>query len=159
MAQSGSEAKRTGLPILVAAVCGLAFALSACTSTGPAVKTVAKAQPKSKEYFSEKEYGVRASPRVVDVALASMPGAKMKRLPRGGGREQLGKPYKIRGKWYVPKEDPQYRAAGMASWYGDAFHGRLTANGEIYDMNHLSAAHPTMPLPSYARVTNKANGH
>ena len=59
---------------------------------------------------------------------------------------------------YVPQEDPNYRASGIASWYGDAFHGRLTANGEIYDMNHLSAAHPTMPLPSYARVTNKANG-
>lgn len=114
---------------------------------------------KSKEYFSEKAYGVKASPRVVNVALATMPGTKFKRLPRGGGRDQLGKPYKIKGKWYVPQEDPDYRAQGIASWYGDAFHGRLTANGEIYDMNHLSAAHPTMPLPSYARVTNKANGH
>ncbi|MBX9461651.1 MAG: septal ring lytic transglycosylase RlpA family protein [Aquamicrobium sp.] len=79
-------------------------------------------------------------------------------LPRGGGREQVGKPYKVKGKWYHPKEVPGYRNAGMASWYGDAFHGRLTANGEIYDMTHLTAAHPTMPLPSYARVTNRANG-
>ena len=47
----------------------------------------------------------------------------------------------------------------MASWYGDAFHGRRTANGEIYDKDSLSAAHPTMPLPSYARVTNLGNGH
>ncbi|MGB8819316.1 MAG: septal ring lytic transglycosylase RlpA family protein [Rhizobiaceae bacterium] len=120
---------------------------------------VAKKSSQSKEYFAEKEYGVKASPRVVNVAMASVPGMKMKRLPRGGGRDQLGKPYQIKGKWYYPKEDPTYRAAGIASWYGDAFHGRLTANGEIYDMNHLSAAHPTMPLPSYARVTNKSNGN
>ncbi len=80
------------------------------------------------------------------------------RLPRGGGRDQLGKPYKVRGKWYYPKEDKSYRKVGAASWYGDAFHGRLTANGEIYDMTHLTAAHPTMPLPSYARVTNTKNG-
>ena len=59
---------------------------------------------------------------------------------------------------YYPKEDKNYSKVGLASWYGDAFHGRLTANGEIYDMTHLTAAHPTMPLPSYARVTNLENG-
>ena len=59
---------------------------------------------------------------------------------------------------YYPKEDKNYKKVGLASWYGDAFHGRLTANGEIYDMTHLTAAHPTMPLPSYARVTNIENG-
>ena len=159
MALFGSGLARTGRIKPAALLCGIALALSACTSTGPKVTTVSKSTVKSKEYFSEKDYGVKASPRVVDVALASIPGMKMKRLPRGGGREQVGKPYKIRGKWYVPQEDPNYRASGIASWYGDAFHGRLTANGEIYDMNHLSAAHPTMPLPSYARVTNKINGN
>ena len=138
-------------------LCASALALSACNSTGPKVTLVQKS--KSKEYFSEKDYGVKASPRVVNVAMASIPGMKMKRLPRGGGRDQIGKPYKVKGKWYYPKEVEGYRAAGTASWYGDAFHGRLTANGEIYDMNHLSAAHPTMPLPSYARVTNKKNGN
>jgi rare lipoprotein A len=138
-------------------LCASALALSACTSSGPKVTMVQKS--KSKEYFSEKAYGVKASPRVVNVAMATLPGMKMKRLPRGGGRDQIGKPYKVKGKWYYPKEDQNYRAAGTASWYGDAFHGRLTANGEIYDMNHLSAAHPTMPLPSYARVTNKKNGN
>ena len=138
-------------------LCASAVALTACTSTGPKVTMVKKTR--SKEYFSEKDYGVKASPRVVDVAMASLPGMKMKRMPRGGGRDQIGKPYKVKGKWYVPKEDPNYHVAGTASWYGDAFHGRLTANGEVYDMNHLSAAHPTMPLPSYARVTNKKNGN
>ncbi|SQF95807.1 septal ring lytic transglycosylase RlpA family protein [Bartonella quintana] len=74
------------------------------------------------------------------------------------GRAIIGKPYKIKGKWYYPKNDPTYKRVGQASWYGSDFHGRLTANGEIYDMNLLTAAHPTMPLPSYARVTNLENG-
>ncbi len=120
--------------------------LAACTSSQPQVTASRK---QSKEYFSEAAYGVKASPRVSN---------KRSRLPRGGGRDQLGKPYKVGGKWYHPKEDPNYKRVGAASWYGDAFHGRLTANGEIYDMTHLTAAHPTMPLPSYARVTNTKNG-
>lgn len=102
-------------------------------------------KPRSKEYFAETEYGVKASPRA-------------NFMRRGGGRDQLGKPYQVRGKWYYPKEDRHYAKVGLASWYGDAFHGRLTANGEVYDMTHLTAAHPTMPLPSYARVTNLKTG-
>ncbi|EJF75871.1 septal ring lytic transglycosylase RlpA family protein [Bartonella alsatica] len=74
------------------------------------------------------------------------------------GRAIVGKPYKIKGKWYYPQNDPTYKRVGEASWYGSDFHGRLTANGEVYDMNLLTAAHPTMPLPSYARVTNLKNG-
>ena len=57
-----------------------------------------------------------------------------------------------------PAENPHYAAVGLASWYGEDFHGRYTANGEIFDLNGISAAHPTMPMPSYARVTNLANG-
>ncbi len=106
-------------------------------------------KPRSKEYFAESEYGVKASPRV---------SFKMSGLQRGGGRDQLGKPYQVRGKWYYPKEDKRYAKKGLASWYGEAFHGRLTANGEVYDMTHLTGAHPTMPLPSYARVTNLKTG-
>ena len=89
------------------------------------------------------------SPRVVD---AGEP------VPRGGGSFKLGKPYTINGKTYYPSHDPTYRAEGIASWYGTDFHGRKTANGEVYDMNAISAAHPTMPMPSYARVTNLENG-
>lgn len=74
------------------------------------------------------------------------------------GRAVVGKPYQIKGRWYYPQNDPTYKRIGEASWYGSDFHGRLTANGEIYDMNLLTAAHPTMPLPSYARVTNLKNG-
>lgn len=130
----------------VAAVLALGAALAACGTpeVGPKGKT-----KRNKEYFAESEYGVKASPRVTNLRT---------RLPRGGGRDMVGNPYKVRGKWYNPKEEPGYRKTGAASWYGDAFHGRLTANGEIYDMTHLTAAHPTMPLPSYARVTNTANG-
>jgi rare lipoprotein A len=94
-------------------------------------------------------YGVRASPRVV---------ADGEEVPQGGGRYQVGKPYKIAGKTYYPSERA-YAASGTASWYGSDFHGRKTANGEVFDRNSLSAAHPTMPLPSYARVTNLRNSH
>jgi rare lipoprotein A len=78
-------------------------------------------------------------------------------VPKGGGVYRVGKPYVVAGREYVPHEDANYSAVGMASWYGDDFHGRYTANGEIFDMNSLSAAHPTLPLPSYVRVTNLAN--
>ena len=90
-------------------------------------------------------YGVAASPRVVE------PGQP---VPKGGGVYRVGKPYVVGGREYVPEENRSYRAEGLASWYGNDFHGRLTANGEVYDMEAISAAHPTMPMPSYARVTN-----
>jgi rare lipoprotein A len=79
-------------------------------------------------------------------------------VPKGGGGYKVGQPYTINGQTYYPSENPAYRAEGIASWYGPDFHGRLTANGEIFDMHGISAAHPTMPLPSYARVTNLDNG-
>lgn len=124
------------------------FAMSATMLAGcgtPEPKAMVLKKPRSKEYFAETEYGVKASP------YASF-------MRRGGGRDQLGKPYQVRGKWYYPKEDRKYSKVGLASWYGDAFHGRYTANGEVYDTAHLTAAHPTMPLPSYARVTNMKTG-
>src|SRR6478672_10116424 len=95
------------------------------------------------------KYGVSSSPRVV--ALGDP-------VPKGGGTYRVGKPYTVADRVYVPEEDPDYREEGMASWYGDDFHGRLTANGEVFDMGSLTAAHPTLPIPSYARVTNLRNG-
>jgi rare lipoprotein A len=94
------------------------------------------------------KYGVTSSPRVVE------PGQP---VPKGGGTYRVGKPYIVGGRMYVPQENPQYRSEGTASWYGEDFHGRLTANGEVYDMNSISAAHPTLPMPCYVRVTNLAN--
>jgi rare lipoprotein A len=94
------------------------------------------------------KYGVAASPRVIE------PGQP---VPKGGGVYRIGKPYMVAGRVYVPEADPHYSAVGSASWYGDDFHGRYTANGEIFDKDSISAAHPTLPLPSYARVTNLSN--
>jgi rare lipoprotein A len=78
-------------------------------------------------------------------------------VPKGGGRYLTGSAYQVDGVWYQPREDPAYDRVGTASWYGELFHGRRTANGEIYDMDRLSAASPTLPLPVYARVTNLEN--
>jgi len=75
-------------------------------------------------------------------------------VPRGGGSYKLGKPYSINGRIYTPEDDPGYARTGIASWYGQDFHGRQTANGEVYDMHALTAAHPTLPLPSFVRVTS-----
>ncbi|MGI9509860.1 MAG: septal ring lytic transglycosylase RlpA family protein [Geminicoccaceae bacterium] len=71
---------------------------------------------------------------------------------------KVGKPYQINGEWYYPRMVDRYRETGVASWYGVPFHGRKTANGEVYDMHGMTAAHPTLPLPSVARVTNLENG-
>ena len=79
-------------------------------------------------------------------------------LPKGGGRYHVGKPYEVGGRRYYPSEDPDYDKVGQASWYGPQFHRRMTSNGEWFDQDYLSAAHPTLPLPSYARVTNLENG-
>lgn len=113
------------------------LALANCASSN---KFASRVDPK---------YGVSSSPRVV---------AWGDPVPKGGGTYRVGKPYMVAGRTYVPEEDVNYRAEGMASWYGDDFHGRQTANGEVFDMGSLTAAHPTLPMPSYARVTNLSNG-
>jgi rare lipoprotein A len=79
-------------------------------------------------------------------------------LPKGGGRHVVGEPYEVAGMWFYPREEPGYDKTGTASWYGPQFHRRMTSNGEWFDMEYLSAAHPTLPLPSYAKVTNLENG-
>ncbi len=76
----------------------------------------------------------------------------------GATRIKVGEPYQIGDQWYFPRMVDHYREVGVASWYGVPFHGRQTANGEIYDMHGMTAAHPTLPLPSLARVTNLQNG-
>ena len=74
------------------------------------------------------------------------------------GSYKVGEPYEINGIWYYPNEDYSYDETGIASWYGPGFHGNKTANGEIFDSNELTAAHPTLPMPSLARVSNLDNG-
>ena len=82
---------------------------------------------------------------------------KQGRQTAAGGIYKIGTPYQIMGSWYYPRENPNYDEVGIASWYGPKFHGRRTANGEIFDMNLLTAAHPTLPMPVRARVTNLEN--
>jgi rare lipoprotein A len=94
-------------------------------------------------------YGVEPSARLVE------PGDS---VPKGGGVYRVGSPYVVAGRVYTPQDNPHYRADGVASWYGADFHGRSTANGEIFDADGITAAHPTLPLPSYVRVTNLGNG-
>ncbi len=75
-----------------------------------------------------------------------------------GGYYKVGLPYKINGVWYVPKEDYTYDKTGIASWYGPKFHRKRTANGERFNKYDMTAAHPTLPMPSIVRVTNLENG-
>ncbi len=137
----GGMGIRPSDPGLRAARCAAAvaacLALANCASSG---KFASRVDPK---------YGVSSSPRVVGFGEP---------VPKGGGTYRVGKPYVVAGRVYVPEEDINYREEGLASWYGDDFHGRLTANGEVFDMDSLTAAHPTLPMPCYARVTNLANG-
>jgi rare lipoprotein A len=127
---------------LIVLTAAAATVLAACSGggVGPTVKRGA---------FTSSEYGVAVSPRVTNNPNP----------PKGGGRQMVGKPYTVRGKTYYPEANPAaYAAAGEASWYGADFHGRRTANGEIFSANAITAAHPTLPLPSYVRVTNQQNG-
>jgi rare lipoprotein A len=69
-----------------------------------------------------------------------------------------GPPYQVAGKWYVPAYEPNYDEVGIASWYGPTFHGKDAASGEVFDEMAMTAAHPTLPIPSLVRVTNLENG-
>jgi rare lipoprotein A len=118
--------------------------LAACSGSGGNLGATVK-----RAAFTSKEFGVAVSPRVT-----TNPNP-----PKGGGRYVVGKPYTVRGQVYTPKENPVgYANVGKASWYGSDFHGRRTANGEIFSANAITGAHPTLPLPSYVRVTNLDNG-
>jgi len=129
---------------LVALAALVAPMIAACSGGGGNLGAKVK-----RSAFTSKEYGVAVSPRVT----------RNPNPPKGGGRYMVGKPYTVRGQVYTPKENPQgYADAGQASWYGSDFHGRRTANGEIFSANAITGAHPTLPLPSYVRVTNTDNG-
>ncbi|MFT7577829.1 MAG: rare lipoprotein A [Alphaproteobacteria bacterium] len=119
-----------------AALCVVAVLLSACSSGSHRVD-------------GDRQKEITYSPRVVSYG---------QRVPKGGGRFKLGRPYQVGGKTYTPRREPNYSRTGIASWYGKDFHGRLTANGEVYDMHALTAAHPTLPLPSMVEVTNTRTG-
>src|SRR5690242_17607174 len=89
---------------------------------------------------------------------ASAPVAKAEPAARGKSTYKVGTPYQIDGVWYYPAEDFTYDETGIASWYGEQFHAKETANGETFDLNSLTAAHRTLPMPSIVEVTNLENG-
>ncbi len=131
---------RSAARLLVIVLATGALAACGASSSIPHVKRGA---------FTEAEFGVKASPRL----------STAKNPPKGGGRYMVGKRYTVAGKVYEPIENPiGYVAEGKASWYGNDFHGRQTANGEIFSASAISCASPVLPLPSYVRVTNTDNG-
>jgi len=121
--------------------------LSACASVAPAPVGLASAARSQPGFSPRSAY----APRAEHGALAQN-GAPV------GPRYKLGAPYQAGGVWYVPAEQPAYDEVGLASWYGDQFNGKPTANGELFDMNIASAAHATLPMPSIVEVTNLENG-
>lgn len=125
---------RARLPAMLA----LGTLLAACSSTPPAADR-------------------DGAPASVPAGLERTPDAVPRIEPiRSGGPN---KPYEVGGRSYVPvTTDLPMSERGAASWYGRKYHGRPTSNGEVYDMFAMTAAHPTMPIPSYARVRNRANG-
>lgn len=130
----------------------MAVILTACQSSRP-VGNVSSSQPSSGgRYAIENDIAINEP---IDIASIR------EVIPREERRTSAGNksPYTVNGRTYHVLEDEQgYSEVGMASWYGRKFHGHLTSNGEIYDMFQLSAAHTTLPIPSYVRVTNLDNG-
>jgi len=128
--------------LLLLAVVAAALVSSGCAQTELAIYTVKKLS--------------RPTPKKVTAPSAVAPVVPAPPLQRPAYK--VGEPYQINGVWYTPKEDANYDATGIASWYGIPFDGQQTANGEVYDMNALTAAHKTLPMPTTVRVTNLENG-
>lgn len=122
----------------------------------------------------DNSYGYGAAPRarsgaVIDIRRAPVehpvqaqesaaPAPAEQGAPAWLERERVGPPYEANGRWYVPTAEPGYAQTGIASWYGPQFHGQPTASGEVFDQEALTAAHPTLPIPSLVQVTNLENG-
>lgn len=108
------------------------------------------------EMVSEAQMMVELGLTPKDVKLVSN---KVSTKPNGVAPwQKVGSPYQVNGIWYIPNSETEYDEIGTASWYGDKFHGKPTANGETFDMNEVSIAHPTLPLPCIVEVVNLENG-
>jgi rare lipoprotein A len=131
--------------IALAALC-----VAGCSSTPPR-EASAPAPARPGGYYKDDGPGDKLPPNIAEI-----PDAEPKSEPL---HRYANRPYKVFGTDYVPLAQIQaFRQTGVASWYGKRFHGQKTSSGELYDMYAMSAAHPTLPIPSYARVTNLANG-
>jgi rare lipoprotein A len=135
-----------------AAVGAVCLALAGCSNSAPQapVPPVSFADPAPQVSYTPVDIEVPfPTAGLIPASLAH---------ERRGGLAKIGKPYQVAGTWYYPRPEPDYRESGSASWYGSEFHGKRTANGEIYNRSRLTGAHPTLPMPSYVKVTNLANG-
>jgi len=142
--RSGLAPRVLRAPALAVTAAVAAATLGGCASTQSAVSSsvsgLSQTKSASREpMFPESKWGVTASRRVA---------GHDERIPKGGGRYKVGEPYQVGGRWYNPREQSDYDRVGVASWYGSDFHGRHTANGEVFDMHALT----------YAYVTNMSNG-
>jgi rare lipoprotein A len=157
----------------------LAAATSAFAESAPIVYAARDAGAAALAGGGDGSYGYGAAPRsggpVIDIRRAGgadarrptnpetapapePPAAAPEAAPDWLERERVGPPYQANGVWYAPTPEPGYAETGIASWYGPNFHGRRTANGEVFDETALTAAHPTLPLSSLVQVTNLENG-
>jgi rare lipoprotein A len=138
------------VPVVVAALAACTTAPKPPAAPAPVAAQPAPATPSSKYYSDD------GPPLVVTIDLDAVPDA----VPRNEPLHRFAnRPYTVLGRDYVPATSPRpYRERGVASWYGRKFHGQKTSIGEVYDMFAMTAAHPTLPLPSYARVTSVASG-
>ncbi|HXJ52637.1 MAG TPA: septal ring lytic transglycosylase RlpA family protein [Burkholderiales bacterium] len=131
----------------------LALLAAACSSAPPVAHKQAPGEPQAKGGGYYKDDGPGSAP---PPNLGQIPDAEPKAEPP---HRYANRPYKVFGTEYVPLADARgFKQRGVASWYGRRFHGQKTASGELYDMYAMTAAHPTLPIPSYVRVTNLANG-
>jgi len=157
--------KNFWLGILLLASLGL----GGCTTAELAVDLLQKAQKKMETASSEAETAPSATEVPISAEGSTPTGNKVGQVTELPIAEaapsvvanpvyKVGDPYQIAGIWYYPERDLAYDETGIGSWYGDEFAGRLTANGEIFDPNKVTAAHKTLPMPSVVRVTNLDNG-
>lgn len=169
----GSARKRCKLPMTALALFGLCNALMGCSEKPKIVQTpiawtaevnrespivTASLGEEGRETVQTKISIESTSTKSSQTRSVTARSERRHKLRKGGGYRKIGRRYQVAGIWYTPKHDADYEETGVASWYGDKFHAQKTANGEIYDMNALTAAHRTLPLPSLVRVTYLANG-
>jgi rare lipoprotein A len=155
-ARSMIESDAVSTRILLAFVAAAALAGCATTPKPPAATPPATVPAPVPATPSSKYYSDDGPPLAVTIDLDAVPDAVPKNEPL---HRFANRPYTVLGRDYVPATAPRpYRERGVASWYGRKFHGQKTSIGEVYDMFAMTAAHPTLPLPSYARVTSVASG-
>ena len=157
-----SDRQNLGKYISIAACCLL---LSACTAAEVAVNMAKKAHIAN---INKIEENTKSGADTPATAMSKNSGDLIKNnniskavknnIITPQPRYKIGDPYEVADNWYYPERDLRYDETGIASWYGDEFAGRLTANGEIFDPTLVSAAHKTLPMPSVVRVTNLENG-